>query len=162
MRYLSARLVFQEVPDEVSLALLMTGCPLRCRGCHSADAWNGTRGRELCGADLDAWIARARGVLTCVLFLGGEWEPAALEGWLDEVHRRGLKTCLYTGLELDEVPPGLLARLDYLKVGPYRADRGGLDSPRTNQRFYEVRTGRDLTFRFQNEAFQGGKYDQAQ
>ncbi|MBX3017382.1 MAG: anaerobic ribonucleoside-triphosphate reductase activating protein [Bdellovibrionaceae bacterium] len=161
MRYLSARLVFQEVPDEISLALLITGCPMRCRGCHSSDAWNGGRGRELCAEDFDFWLARSRGALTCVLFLGGEWEPEALAAWLDEAHRRGLKTCLYTGLERAEVPEELVARLDYLKVGPYRADRGGLDSPRTNQRFYDISTGRDLTFRFHQEEFQGGKHDPA-
>lgn len=157
MRYAIARTVFQEVPDEVSVAFLVTGCPMGCRGCHSSDAWNGARGRELDEAAIDGWIERSRGLLSCVLFLGGEWDPAGLKRMLDHARSRGLKTCLYTGLELEQIDPELAARLDFLKVGPWVADLGGLGSPRTNQKFIEMKTGRVLNHRFQ----EGGSHGQA-
>lgn len=157
MRYATAQTVFQEVPDEVSVAFLVTGCPMRCHGCHSSDAWNGARGHELTEATIDAWIERSRGFLSCVLFLGGEWDPAGLKRLLDHARARGLKTCLYTGLELEQVDPELVSRLDFLKVGSWVAELGGLDSPRTNQKFIEMKTGRILNHRFQ----EGGSHGQA-
>lgn len=142
-------MVFQEVPDEVSLAFLVSGCPLRCPGCHSSDAWNGRRGERLTSEALDRRLAAARGAVTCLLFLGGEWAEAELTALLDQARSRGLKTCLYTGLELAEVPPGLLRRLTYVKVGPFVRELGGLDSPTTNQRFIDLATGKILNHRFQ-------------
>ena len=60
---------------------------------------------------------------------------------LQIVRCHGLKTCLYSGRENIEAFRGLLPLLDYLKLGEYRPDRGGLDSPNTNQRFYRVING---------------------
>lgn len=151
MKYLSARLVFQEVPDETSVAFLVTGCPLRCPGCHSADAWSARRGTELTSTVIDRWIADSRGLLTCAVFLGGEWEAAALGDLLRHARGRGLRTCLYTGLDFDDLPEGLLPHLDYLKFGPWIAARGGLDSPETNQRFIELPSGRVLNEKFHNK-----------
>ncbi|MDO5070638.1 MAG: hypothetical protein Q4D78_10700, partial [Neisseria zoodegmatis] len=53
----------------------------------------------------------------------------------------GLKTCLYTGLEREELSDGLLPYLTYLKTGRWIAGLGGLDSPITNQRFTDLRSG---------------------
>ncbi|WP_231731034.1 4Fe-4S cluster-binding domain-containing protein [Lacimicrobium alkaliphilum] len=41
------QICFQEVPDEVSLAFTITGCPLACAGCHSRDTWDPDKGRRL-------------------------------------------------------------------------------------------------------------------
>ena len=40
---------------------------------------------------------------------------------------------------------------DYIKFGPYDAEKGGLKSPTTNQKFYKVVDGnlKDQTYRFQ-------------
>lgn len=35
LRYLNYNIVFQEVPDEVTLAIHISQCPHRCKGCHS-------------------------------------------------------------------------------------------------------------------------------
>lgn len=63
---------------------------------------------------------------------------ARLREALQIVRCHGLKTCLYSGRENIEAFRDLLPLLDYLKLGEYRPDRGGLDSPNTNQRFYRV------------------------
>ena len=60
----------------------------------------------------------------------------------------GLKTCLYTGLEREEVLPMLLPELSFLKTGRWLPERGGLDNPNTNQRFVDLETGADLTSSF--------------
>ena len=35
IRYYNFDIVFAEIPDEVTLAINITGCPYRCEGCHS-------------------------------------------------------------------------------------------------------------------------------
>lgn len=156
MRYTSARIVFQEVPDEISLALLISGCPIGCPGCHSAASWSAQRGEPLDAEKFEKLLERHRRYLTCVLFLGGEWHAEELTRLLDIARRHSLKTCLYTGLEEEEVPAALTARLDYLKVGPYRSDRGGLSSSTTNQKFIDLRNNEVINYRFQHE---GGSHD---
>ena len=35
LKYVNTGIVFQEIPDEVTLAVNISGCPCRCHGCHS-------------------------------------------------------------------------------------------------------------------------------
>jgi len=75
--------------------------------------------------------------------MGGEWVPGELRRMLEVVVRAGLRTCLYTGLEREEleaVSGDIIPYLTYLKTGRWRAELGGLESPRTNQRFTDLRT----------------------
>ncbi|PSJ47577.1 anaerobic ribonucleoside-triphosphate reductase activating protein [Zobellella endophytica] len=140
------RVVLQEVPGEVSLAWLVTGCPQACPGCHSRDSWDPQAGSPLTLNRLQWWLERYRGLLTCVLFFGGEWDRETLLVLLRHVRRQGLKTCLYSGRE--RVGQGLIAELDYLKTGPWRAELGGLDSRDTNQRLICLSTGESLNHHF--------------
>lgn len=50
------------------------------------------------------------------------------------------KTCLYTGLTFEKVDKEIIDNLDYIKVGPYIAALGGLDSPKTNQKLINLKT----------------------
>jgi anaerobic ribonucleoside-triphosphate reductase activating protein len=77
-----------------------------------------------------------------LLFLGGEWHEEELVDNLKYAHAQGLKTALYTGRE--EVSSELLSHLDYIKLGPWIAERGGLESSTTNQRLIEIKTGKIL------------------
>ncbi|MGZ5279854.1 MAG: 4Fe-4S cluster-binding domain-containing protein, partial [Pseudobdellovibrionaceae bacterium] len=126
MRYTSVQITFQEIPDEISLSLLISGCPLRCPGCHSADSWQGTKGEVLDIESLNRLLEKDREYITCICFLGGEWEKENLIHLLQWSRRQGFKTALYTGLE--DVDQDLKRELDYLKVGPYMARLGGLGS----------------------------------
>ena len=92
-------------------------------------------------------LKRYRGLISCVLFMGGEWQPKALQKMLVIVKQAGLKACLYTGLEREEleaVSDGILPYLTYLKTGRWQMELGGLDSPTTNQKFIDLRTGEVL------------------
>ena len=147
MKYAYSKIVFQEVPDEITLMYQMTGCGLKCPGCHSADLRNTSTGFELSIKTLQAHIDRNREAITCIGFLGGEWYSGLLSA-LEFVHMQGLKTCLYTGLEYSEVPKELFQHLDYLKYGPYRHELGPLSNAKTNQVFLNLKENKDLTYLF--------------
>ena len=147
LKFTVEQIVWQEVPGEVSLAFLFSGCPLRCKGCHSADTWKEDIGTELTEDFLKGRLKRYHGLISCVLFMGGEWQPKALQKMLAIVAQEGLKACLYTGLEREEleaVSDGILPYLTYLKTGRWQMELGGLDSPATNQKFIDLRTGEVL------------------
>lgn len=35
IKYYNTDIVFQEIPGEVTLAINLTRCPFKCKGCHS-------------------------------------------------------------------------------------------------------------------------------
>ena len=70
LRYINTDIVFQEFPDEVTLAINISGCPCRCPGCHSQFLW-ADRGEELTAEALSALICETEATITCVDFMGG-------------------------------------------------------------------------------------------
>jgi anaerobic ribonucleoside-triphosphate reductase activating protein len=146
LRFTDERIAFQEVPGEVSLAYTIAGCPLGCKGCHSSYSWNSEQGTALTDSYLQQRLQTYKGLISCVLFLGGEWQPQTLLPLLMMARSTGLNTCLYTGL--DDVGPALKQQLTYLKTGRWLAEHGGLNSPHTNQVFTDLRTGQCLNHLF--------------
>lgn len=146
LRFTVEQIVWQEVPGEVSLAYTVSGCPLRCPSCHSSDSWDAARGTPLTTDYLNDRMEKYRGMITCVAFFGGEWNSAALIPLLRLVNDVGLYTCLYSGL--DHVAPYIQQELTFLKTGAWIQKLGGLDSPRTNQRFIDLRSHQLLNHRF--------------
>ncbi|MFT6897060.1 MAG: anaerobic ribonucleoside-triphosphate reductase activating protein [Paraglaciecola sp.] len=146
LNYTAENIVFLEVPDEVSLAYTISGCTLGCKGCHSSDSWHKDNGLALSQDYFSQRLETYQGLISCVLFLGGEWQLSTLLPLLKLAKSKHLKTCLYTGL--DEVSSVLKAELTYLKTGRWLAELGGLESPITNQRFTDLRTGNCLNHRF--------------
>ena len=74
--------------------------------------------------------------------MGGEWE-SDLVNKIKLCNDYGLKTALYTGLNLDEVESSnkeLLSVLSYIKVGRWIEELGGLSSITTNQRLINLKT----------------------
>lgn len=145
MRYSHPQIVFQEVPGHISLAFAISGCTLGCKGCHSTDTWSPDTGEALSDAALTHWLRKYEGMISNVLFYGGEWEPERLVTLLSSITAKGLCTTLYTGLERHEVDPRILAHLHYLKTGRYIAERGGLSCPSTNQRFFDLKNNIEIT-----------------
>lgn len=143
------QITFQEVPNEVSLAFLITGCRLRCRGCHSPDTWPEKAGKPLTTSLFIQFVERYQSLITCVLFYGGEWQPNSLIEKLQIAHQYDLKTCLYTGQE--SIAPSIEVHLDFLKTGPWVESLGGLISPSTNQRFIDLKSGQCLNHLFQQQ-----------
>ena len=138
--YSYPQIVLQEVPDEISLALSISGCSLNCKGCHSKETFSKTFGNPLTEDELNSLIKKHKHI-SCVLFYGGEWESDYLLKLLKIVNKKSLKTCLYTGEELFSIAPFILQELDYIKTGPYIESLGGLGSETTNQKFYKLING---------------------
>lgn len=150
LKYLNTDVVFQEVPDEVTLAINLTGCPCRCPGCHSPVLWGNT-GECLNPESLDKLIDKCDGHITCVALMGGDGEPDAVNGLMCYLRKRhsNLRTAWYSGRSL--LPRTVdLSNFDYIKLGPYLAHLGGLRSQRTNQRFFKIEKGamHDITRKF--------------
>lgn len=158
MRYSVSQVVFQEIPVEISLAFHITGCPLRCPGCHSSADWNGGRGTLLDLSQLEKKIREYQNYITCVLYLGGEWCGEELIEQLALIQSEGLRTALYTGLELEDLPDELLQKLTYVKVGPYIKERGPLNSATTNQKLIDLRTSQLLNHLFLKEDYKNDSF----
>lgn len=151
MKYVEMTVCTQEVPDEISLCLTISGCRLRCDGCHSPYLWK-EHGMELSEDVLLGAIRKYSGMLSCVLFMGGEWYEDELVGLLRLSKTYNLKTCLYTGE--DDVSDGIKANLDYLKTGRWISNLGGLDCDLTNQKFINVVSGEDIGWKFKKNGGQ--------
>ena len=147
LKYYNYDVVFQEVPDEVSLAINLTNCPNHCPDCHSKHLWEDI-GEELSEDETSRLVEIYRGDITCVLIMGGDASKDEVEALAHYIkHNLKLKVAWYSG-RYDK--PLNISDFDYLKFGPYLEEKGGLKSADTNQRFYEVVDGElvDQTERF--------------
>lgn len=153
LKYAAYDIVFQEFPDEVTLAIDLSLCPNRCPGCHSAMLREDV-GELLTPESLDALIEKYASAITCIGLMGGDNDPEAvldLAAYVRTHYEDRYKTGWYSGRTWTPPAPRLAASLNYLKLGPYIPSRGPLSSPDTNQRFYRVLpdgTLEDLTPRF--------------
>ena len=151
LKYANYNIVFQEVCDEVTLAINISNCPNRCKGCHSPYLWEDT-GEALNEASLSVLLATYSNAITCLCFMGGDVEPNEVERlavFARELTNNKIKTAWYLGRQ-DFPSSCTLQHFDYIKLGAYIEELGGLESPTTNQRFYKVIDGKmiDITSRF--------------
>lgn len=147
MKYYNFDIVFQEIPDEVTLAINLTNCPNRCVNCHSPYLRKDI-GEELTTAVVDRLLAKYGTSVSCFCFMGGDGcreELSAMAQYL-RTHSN-VKIGWYSGQ--DQLPQHS-EYFDYVKLGPYVPEKGSLKSPTTNQRLYHNRQGRweDITERF--------------
>ncbi len=145
MKWISKKVVFQEVPGEVSLSYLISWCPWRCEWCHSPEARNPQLWTEFTEEQLKKDIYDNRWFITCVLFLWGDWNSIELLRLMEIVKEENLKVALYSWRE--DVAPEIRNAVDYLKLGPYKKELGGLGSKKTNQRMFD-RSWQDITHLF--------------
>ena len=146
LKYIAKQVVLQEIPGEICLSFLITGCQLQCKGCHSTDSWDASKGISLTPESLQAAITPYQRLLSCVLFMGGDWQTDHLLKLLDVCQNNRLKTALYTGEE--HCSDLLLPQLNYLKTGPWVSSLGGLNNPDSNQRLINLDTGECLNHYF--------------
>jgi len=146
MNYSEIEIVLQEVPGEVSICFSITGCELKCDGCHSPYLWNKKRGKELSEKVYRNVLNKYKGFASCVLFMGGEWYPRQLKEYLSIAKEMGFNTCLYSGE--NTIEKQLKTQLTWLKTGSWIESFGGLNSANTNQKFIEVKTNKILNHLF--------------
>lgn len=142
LKYVDTKVVFAEVPDEITLAINISNCPCHCEGCHSSYLANDI-GTPLNGGSLEKLLRANKGI-SCVAFMGGDACPDEISCLSGFVKQAGLKAAWYSGRQ--QLPHGFPVEcMDYVKLGPYRKDCGALDNPSTNQRFYKIGTGGMMT-----------------
>ncbi len=138
LKYVNTDVVFQEIPDEVTLAVNISNCPCRCPGCHSKFLWADT-GIELNETELDIFINEYSDDISCIAFMGGDAEPAEVNrlAMYLRANYPEIKTGWYTGRTIisSEIEH---KNFDYIKVGPYIAHLGPLKNKKTNQRMYRI------------------------
>ncbi|MDR1762040.1 MAG: anaerobic ribonucleoside-triphosphate reductase activating protein [Bacteroidales bacterium] len=135
MKFTSYDIVFQEIPDEVTLAFNISGCPNRCKGCHSPHLQE-NEGEELTECAIINLLHNYGSAITCVCFMGGDGNFEQILHFAQFVKQYNKKTAWYSGKsKIYENAPQFF---DYIKTGDYREELGGLQSPATNQRLYRI------------------------
>lgn len=145
------KVVFAEIPDEITLAISITGCVFHCPGCHSKELWEES-GEDLTKETLLRLIEENTGI-TCVCFMGEGLKVDGINARARMVKKSHpeLRVALYTGRIV--IPESLNLKLfDYVKVGPYMKEKGPLNKPTTNQRLYSINKDgsikEDITYKF--------------
>ncbi|RHJ81886.1 anaerobic ribonucleoside-triphosphate reductase activating protein [Parabacteroides sp. AM08-6] len=150
LRYADYDIVFQEIPDEITLAVNLSNCPNRCKGCHSPHLMEDV-GEPLTEESLSLLLRKYGKAITCICFMGGDASPAEIEHLAEYLYRQSIapvKVGWYSGKP--ELPPDIVLNFfNYIKLGPYVEHLGGLKSAETNQRLYRIEKGKmeDITRR---------------
>lgn len=134
LKYYNYDIVFQEIPDEVTLAINITNCPNRCVDCHSKHLWEDI-GQELTYDVLAHLLCKYERMVTCFCFMGGDRHVEEIEKLARFIHQSStVKVAWYSGR--NAFPPHF-DLFQYVKLGAYQPEKGGLTSPNTNQRLYK-------------------------
>ncbi|MEA4918272.1 anaerobic ribonucleoside-triphosphate reductase activating protein [Proteiniphilum sp.] len=151
LKFVDYDIVFQEIPDEVTLAINLSNCPYSCKGCHSPHLQQdiGTALNESALAGLLQSYGKA---ITCLCFMGGDADTGQLYQlayFVRESCGGKIKTAWYSGN--DRIPDNCKAYFDFVKTGPYVEMLGGLNKSTSNQRLYRIENGdiTDITYRMQ-------------
>ena len=136
LKYVNTDVVFQEIPDEVTLAINISNCPCHCPGCHSHYLWDDV-GVSLDTEAIDSFVSKYGKNITCLAFMGGDCDPKGVNQLAQYIHEEypQYKVGWYSGRL--RIPSSVTKTdFDYIKVGPYIRHLGPLGKPTTNQRMY--------------------------
>lgn len=127
LKYYDVATVFAEFPDEITLAINITNCPLDCEGC--SEPWlKPDIGTELTEQAIDDLI-NTNPNITVFGLMGGDSDHKDVKRIADYIHKKypELKVGIYSGREyLDML---LLECLDLYKIG--RWIMPNMDHPET-------------------------------
>lgn len=137
MKYVDTQVVFEEIPDEITLCVNISNCGFHCPECHSKHLWDDI-GDELDKVSIDKLLSKNKGI-SCICFMG-HGKPS---GWIEmkefakyiKEKYKDMKVALFSGN--NELPLNELQEFDYIKTGPYNPELGPLNSPTTNQRMFK-------------------------
>lgn len=137
LKYVDTKIVFQEIPDEITLAINISNCPCHCINCHSSYLAEDI-GEPLDLQHLTNLIDSNKGI-TCVCIMGGDANPSEVDDIAQDIkeYYHNLKVGWYSGRqELSKEVD--LHNFDYVKLGPYIKDKGPLNCRTTNQVLLEI------------------------
>lgn len=137
LKYVDTKVVFREVPGEITLAINISGCIYNCRNCHSP--WlSENKGTLLNFTEIDK-LVRANNGITCIAFMGGDRDPFMINQLAKHIrsNHNKINIAWYSGSQ--ELSKEIeLCNFDFIKLGPYIEEKGPLNNPNTNQIFYHV------------------------
>ena len=144
LKYVNTGIVFQEIPDEVTLAINISNCPCRCPGCHSRYLWEDI-GLPLDTAAIDDFVEQYGTDITCIAFMGGDGDPRGVGQLAEYIHEEHpeFHVAWYSG-RIRITPAIDKQDFDYIKIGPYIEHLGSLKERTTNQKLFKK--GVDGTF----------------
>lgn len=153
LKYYNYDIVFQEIPNEVTLAVNITNCPNRCKGCHSPHLQKDI-GEELNEDRIISFVEKYASAITCFCFMGGDGHPhrvAALANFM-RLHYPAIKVAWYSGCA--KLPDGFdYSAFQYIKVGGYVEESGTLKSETSNQHLFEIQQDgcmKDVSYLFKS------------
>lgn len=149
LKYVDTKIVFQEIPDEITLCINISNCPCHCEGCHSSYLAEDI-GTYLTPKELNKLIEDNKGI-SCIAIMGGDSNPIEVSHIAFYIKSiwDNLKVAWYSGRQ--ELSKDIdLKNFDFIKLGPYIKELGPLNSKTTNQRFYKVNNNQliDITKKF--------------
>lgn len=136
MKFVDTKVVFRELPNEITLAINISGCPCACHGCHSSYLAQDI-GTPLSWGVLSNLIQQNIGI-TAISLMGGDADPSTINQLARYVKSYfNIKVGWYSGRQAlsDKID---LQYFDYIKLGPWLENRGPLNNRNTNQRLYSV------------------------
>ena len=166
MKYIYNGILFQEIPDEITIGFTLLGCTRHCKGCHSSKYWDINLDPEIgytfyvTNIIRDVYSNPMNNAATTVCFFGGDWNCSSFfDVVLDfkyDMYRNSsyhkYKLAWYTGLdEYKAINDITIELFNYIKVGEYNKELGGLRSKTTNQKLFKTRELTDITSRFWRE-----------
>lgn len=137
LKYVDSKVVFAEIPDEITLAINISNCPCHCVNCHSSYLAEDI-GEPLDLQHLTNLIDSNRGI-TCVCIMGGDANPSEVDDIAQDIkeYYPELKVGWYSGRQ--ELSKDIdLENFDFVKLGPYIEELGPLNSKTTNQVLLEI------------------------
>ena len=134
---------FNEIPDHIAVAIELGNCNRRCKGCHSV--WCRTKLPYSQWMDMEVLMARVNYFVKtgadAIVIMGGTTNGITPDDLAEAIN---ILNCyapvgLYSGASFASPIHSYLKRkskLKWLKTGGFIQERGGLDNPKTNQRFF--------------------------
>ena len=129
LKYVNTGIVFQEIPNEVTLAINISNCPCHCPGCHSHYLWEDI-GLPLNTDAIDSFAAEYGKDITCISFMGGDNDPKGVNQLAQYIHEEHpeFKVAWYSGKTI--ISPKINKQdFDYIKIGPYIRHLGAYNKP---------------------------------
>lgn len=137
-------ITLSEIPDRITLYFEIGSCQSACPGCHSPHLAQPPQNLTPLETMASITEAAANKGADALVLLGGTTNGLADKDLITILRHLGtiLPCCLYSGSNDEERDKNIAAQAlcHWLKTGSYKEDLGGLASPTTNQRFYQLAT----------------------
>lgn len=134
LRFLETKVVFREIPNEITLSINITNCPIKCKDCHSKHLWENI-GSDLTITKLNHLIIENEGI-SCICFMGGDSNTNYLNNLAKYIKNKyTIKVAWYSGQDsIDNMIN--LEYFDYIKIGHFNGKP--LNDKNTNQILYRI------------------------